>query len=78
MYEKIKMVFELRPDLPWRDRIPAGMALIRKYQPDADAGGEHDVIYFGTYNPDAMTEQERALMEAWGWIEEYDSWAHFT
>lgn len=58
-------------------RILAGMLLIRKYEPNADIAAEHDVIYFGGYETrEKMTEEEKQLMEAWRWREEFDSWCH--
>jgi hypothetical protein len=76
--ERITLQFALREDLPYWDRILAGMALIRKYEPQAEASAEHDVLYFGVYNPEVMTNDEARLMKSWGWIDEYDSWAHYT
>ena len=60
-------------------RILDGIILIAKYDPQADFSAEHDVIYFGTYETyEEMTPEERAKMEAWGWHESYESWAHFV
>lgn len=60
-------------------QIIDGILLIAKYNPHADIAAEHDVLYFGAYECRAeMTPEEQAQMEAWGWIEEYDSWAHYT
>lgn len=61
------------------DRILAGIALIRKYEPSADIAAEHDVLYFGSYGTVyQMTTIEQQQMEAWHWHESYDSWAHFV
>lgn len=61
------------------DRILAGIALIRKYEPHADIAAEHDVLYFGSYaTVDQMTAAEQQQMEAWHWHEDSDSCAHFV
>ena len=66
-------------DLSLIDRILNGIALIRKYEPNADFSAEHDTIYFGSYETrEQMTAEEQAQMDEWLWLEEYDSWAHFV
>jgi hypothetical protein len=57
-------------------RILSGMNLIAKYEPDADLSAEHDIIWFGHYQPDLMTEEEREQMKRWGWHEDMESWSH--
>jgi hypothetical protein len=58
-------------------RILAGIALIKKYEPNADFAASHDEIFFGAYETrEQMTEEEQQQMEAWGWREMYDSWRH--
>lgn len=59
------------------NRILNGMNLIAKYEPDADMHAEHDQIWFGSYRPDLMTEEERQQMERWGWREDCDSWSRY-
>lgn len=77
--ESISLTFQLTPDLPWSDRVLAGMALIRKYEPHATLAAEHDAIWFGSYDTaERMTEAERQLMDAWNWHEDTDSWHHFV
>ena len=68
-----------KPLNKYAKRILDGMLLIAKYDPQADFSAEHDVIYFGSYETSQeMTPEERADMRAWGWHEEYESWAHYT
>lgn len=52
-----------------------GIRLILKYQIAATFSADHDIIYFGAYKPEQMTEAELEQMDEWGWREEYDSWA---
>ncbi len=75
--ENLTITIPAKPDIPWKDRLIAGMMLIRKYEPDADYAAGHDVIYFGNYETrEQMTDEEKALMDAWHWYEEYDSWCY--
>ena len=46
------------------EELLAGIALIRKYEPEAEFAAEHDVIYFGSYESKVqMTESEQENME---------------
>lgn len=62
------------------DRIIRGMLIIQKYETDPHpCAAEHDVFYCGSYaTREQMTEDERRLMQVYGWGEEYDSWRFFT
>jgi len=61
-------------------QILNGVALIQKYEPDADFHGEHDELYFGTYDVSAsqMTPEELAQMEEWGWTHYEETWRHYA
>jgi hypothetical protein len=66
-------------DIPQIDRIVRGMQIIRKYETDPyPCAAEHDIFYCGSYETrEQMTEEERALMDTYGWIESEDSWAFY-
>ena len=67
---------ELGRDLRW---LLEGLAIIAKYEPNADVAAEHDILYVGSIaTREQMTEGERTRMEELGWREDTDSWAHFT
>lgn len=66
--------------IPSIDRIVRGIEIIRKYTDEKYLSAEHDVIYFGDYEEthEKMSEEERALMEKYGWMEMEDSWGFFV
>lgn len=66
--------------IPQIERIIRGMEIIRKYETDPyPCAAEHDVLYCGSYETrNQMTEEERALMDTYGWFEMDDSWGFFT
>lgn len=70
----------MNTDLCQLDRFVGGIAIIRKYVSDPyPLDAEHEIVYCGSYETSAqMTEEERALLESYGWFESYDSWAFFT
>lgn len=60
-------------------RILDGIAIILKYEPSASFACEHDIMYFGSYDSrENMTVEEKQKMAELGWIEQYESWAHFV
>lgn len=67
-------------NIPQLDRLIRGIEIIRKYETDPfPCAAEHDVFFCGGYETRAqMTEEERKLMEEYGWHNEYDSWAFYT
>lgn len=54
-----------------------GMAIIVKYEPQAELAAEHDQIWFGEYQPDRLTDDERETMKKLGWFENQESWSRF-
>lgn len=66
--------------IPQIERIIKGMEIIRKYESDPyPCAAEHDVLYCGSFETfQQMTEEERAAMARYGWIEMDDSWGFFT
>ncbi len=60
------------------EKLIEGLQIIAKYQPEGEVSVGHDVFYAGDYNPDEMTDEDKATLEALGWGEEYDSWYHFV
>jgi hypothetical protein len=66
--------------IPQIDRICLGMKIIQRYTSDTyPCAAEHDVFYCGSYETrDKMTQEERDLMDKYGWHEEYESWAIYT
>ena len=65
--------------IPQIERLLRGIGIIRKYDPNPDLAAVHDVFYCGSYDTrDAMTVEERTLMDTYGWGEEYDSWRFFV
>lgn len=58
------------------DRLISGIKIIRKYDPDADIGIGHEVIFFGSYELfDEMTLDEQQCLQDWGWHEYEESFA---
>lgn len=60
------------------ERFLAGVALIRKYQPQADIwAAQREEITFGMYaTHEKMSEAEQEQMTEWGWhIATGDCWA---
>lgn len=55
-----------------------GLQIIMKAEPDANVDAQHDQIYVGAYDPDKMSEEDRAKLDATGWFESEHSWSHFT
>lgn len=66
-------------NIPQIDRLIGGIQIIRKYVTDAYCcAAEHDIIYCGDYETrEQMTQEERDLMERYGWFEESGSWGFF-
>jgi hypothetical protein len=66
--------------IPQVDRIIRGIEIIRKYEGDPyPVTAEHDVLYCGPYETrEKMTEEERELMDTYGWLEVDGSWGFFT
>ena len=67
-------------DIPQLDRLIGGVQIIRKYITDPfPCAAEHDIFFCGSYESrEKMTEEERKLMEEYGWREEYDLWSFYT
>jgi hypothetical protein len=57
-----------------------GLALIRKYDPEAEIQPAHDQIFVGNFETSSskMTLEELTRMDELGWFEEEDSWSAFT
>lgn len=75
----VQLRFPKDPELQGTNRILAGIALIASHDVHAELAVGHDQLFFGSYESAArMTEAERELLEAWGWIESEESWSHFV
>ena len=75
---KLSNTQEVKVEIESTADIINGILLILKYQPTAYFASEHDVLYFGSYSLEQMTEEELQKMKSWGWYEEYESWTHNT
>lgn len=73
---KLNSTQELKVKIESTADVINGILLILKYQPEAMFASEHDLLYFGSYNLEEMTEEELQKMENWGWYEEYESKIH--
>ena len=54
--------------------------ILAKYQERASVATEHDQIYVGIDNPDAMEvrDSERLLALGWNWDDTYESWQRWV
>lgn len=72
MYDNIN--FTIPTDL-LTYRLIWGMRIILKYEQNARIViGQHDTIYFGSYDQNIDMEDLQQLIE-WGWYEEEEAWA---
>lgn len=61
-----------------------GLKIFAKYDKLGEqgflVGAEHDVLYGSTQDPGAMTDVDRFVLDALGWIwdEEYDTWIAYV
>lgn len=57
-----------------------GIAIILKYQLDAEFYCEHDEIWVGSYRNtySKMTEEEKKIMRESGWSDDDNSWYTFV
>lgn len=65
------------------DKIFVGIQTIRYYMSQEEfesfcMQAEHDQIWVGDYNPDKMSAEHRAKMEAWGWFENAGAWSIYV
>lgn len=51
-----------------------GLQIIAKYQSDEGLDIHDDALFAGRYEPEKMSEEDRARMEELGWTEEEESW----
>jgi len=61
------------------EKFVEGVNIIAKYMTVENMGvhGEHDIIYFGSY--DSVTDDnDIKRLDELGWFEEEESWAIFT
>ncbi len=67
---------------PQKDRIFAGLEIIKKYLPDEDIGAaEHDIVYAADCDElikAGITEEDAIMLEVLGWHIEEESLAHFV
>lgn len=66
---QITEAFYFPSELPEGARIAKGMAIIAKYQLEAEFMADYDQIWFGDYQYtyDQMDDKERSLMNEYGW-----------
>lgn len=60
-------------------KIAAGLAILSQYEGHCVAA-EHDIIYAGPDDNEAIDEEDKVELESLGWFidDETDSWCHFT
>ena len=61
------------------EEITQAFAIFTRYEHEHGVDAQHDIIYAGP-DPDVMSPEDRAAVEALGWHpeEEYECWGMFT
>ncbi len=54
------------------------LTIILAREPEAKLRVGFDIIRAGTAESDAYTEADRKRLDALGWFEDQEAWAHFT
>jgi hypothetical protein len=54
------------------DRMIEGLTIIKKYEPDASFGAQHDVLYTGGDKWEEYTEEDRNRLEELGFFYDED------